>query len=150
MAEDTEDTMRKLASLCRKGTVDLSSCEIADLEAVILAQCMLEVTLPLKIVHLGANSISDEGIAALAQGIRGHPELEELYLGSNLFSSDGFTALCPVLPPSLRVLSLSGAMLNDKDMMSLCEFLLSLPLPQLSRLYLNGNSITDEGLHTLV
>jgi len=150
MDEDTEETRRRLEVLCRQGAIDLASCAIADLEAVLLAQCLLEVKVPLKFVHLGANSISDEGIMALAQGLSAHPEVEELYLGSNLFSSQGFSVLCPLLPPSLKALSLSGAMLSDPDIMHLCEFLLSLATPKLKHLYLNGNSMTDEGLQTLV
>lgn len=150
MDENTEETRVRLEALCRQGAIDLASCAIADLEAVLLAQCLLEVRGPVKFVHLGANSISDEGIMALAQGLKAHPEAEELYLGSNLFSSLGFSVLCPLLPPNLKALSLSGAMLNDQDIMLLCEFLLSQSSPQLKRLYLNGNSMSDEGLQTLV
>lgn len=134
--------------LLSTGKIDLSSSNLSDFETIILSQCLFQSPLQVKFLHLGSNSISDEGIAVLAQGIEGHGEIEELYLGGNLFGSEGFQRLCPVLPGKLRVLSLASAMLQDSDLISLCNHLLS-HSSSLTHLYLNSNSISDEGLQTL-
>jgi len=43
--------------------------------------CLSEKEPTLEIVHLGTNSLSDEGLRVIVTGLQSHVKLRELYLG---------------------------------------------------------------------
>jgi Ran GTPase-activating protein (RanGAP) involved in mRNA processing and transport len=153
--ENIEEILEKhraeIEQECSKRKIDLTATGLEDLDALTIALFLIKSDNSIESLYLGSNSISDDGMEALAKSLSKHPELRHLYLGGNLFREGGVEALSQVLPDliSLETLSLGGAHIDDTQMNNLASALLSMENTSLKHLYLNANCISDEGLLSL-
>jgi ankyrin repeat protein len=78
---------------------------------------------PLRILDLSQNSITDDGIEALASSLVGHKTLEELILNSNLIGDLGCESLIEMIQSSktLRKLELNDNTLQNDGVIRICK-----------------------------
>ena len=147
-----EARRRLIESECSNRKIDFTAAGLDDLDSLTVAICLFQKDSPIDSLYLGTNSICDEGLEAISNSLSKHPELQHLYLGNNLFRDPGFIALSNILPElkNLKTLSLGGAQLTDSACTSLATSLMAMEESALRYLFLNGNSIGDEGLLSLV
>jgi Ran GTPase-activating protein (RanGAP) involved in mRNA processing and transport len=147
-----EARRKAIESECINSKIDLTAAGLDDLDSLTVAICLYQKDSKIDSLYLGTNSISDEGLEAISNSLSKHPELRHLYLGNNLFRDVGFSALSNILPElrNLTTLSLGGAQLTDSSCTSLATSLMAMEESSLKYLFLNGNSIGDEGLLSLV
>ena len=103
----------------------------------------------LKELDLSWNSINDEGLQALAVGLRKHRALERLNISSNTFGSEGLRALAAAELTSLRSLRLSNNAINDEALGVLVEGIENFVGLETLNLSSNDNLITSSGLTVL-
>ncbi len=65
-----------------KRRLDLAWNKIDDLDAYTIGMCLSKKDSTLEIVHLGTNSLTDEGLKIILMGLQTHVKLRELYLGN--------------------------------------------------------------------
>ena len=105
-------------------------------------------------LYIDGDDNGDEGVAALADGLRRGrlPSLHVLHLDDAQIGPHGAAALAPALTeralPSLAFLSLAGNPLGDAGLAALLPALRR--LPPLKGLSLLGTNIGDEGVASLV
>jgi Ran GTPase-activating protein (RanGAP) involved in mRNA processing and transport len=137
---------------CTGTKIGLSSAGLDDLDALTVALQLFRRESALHVLDLSSNTISDEGMEAVANSLAAHPELTDLYLGDNFFSSVGLIALTRSMPDltSLDTLSLTGLNLDDDAITELASSLMAMSECHLRRLFLSQNLIADDGLLSLV
>ena len=113
-------------------------------------RCLSDViptVLNLKELVLRGNSINDEGLQALAVGLKKHPALERLNLSDNAIGSKGMRALAATKINSLRWLYLDNNAINDEALGVLVEGAedFNLEILDLAR----NNNITSSGVAVL-
>eukprot|EP00986_Skeletonema_menzelii_P004408 scaffold1484_cov153-Skeletonema_menzelii.AAC.1 len=101
----------------------------------------------LKVLCLASNGINDEGLQALAVGLRKHITIETLNLSGNAIGSAGVRALTAAEITSLRSLGLASNAINDEALKVLVEGIETLSIETLN-LSMN-NMITSSGLAVL-
>ena len=150
--EAIELRRQDLEKLCTGRKVDLNALELDDLDVLCVAITLIRRESPIESLYLGSNLIKDEGMEALCSAFAKHTELKELYIGSNNFQDPGLNHFMSVFPEltNLCVLSLGLSHLNDSSCTSLAGSMLAMSSCSLSSLFLNGNSIGDEGLLSLM
>mmetsp|Transcript_32044 Transcript_32044/g.55259 ORF Transcript_32044/g.55259 Transcript_32044/m.55259 type:complete len:326 (-) Transcript_32044:1124-2101(-) len=151
--ERSIDTRKEfIEAACDGPRVALSNAGLDDLDALTVALQLYRRENPLHILDLSGNIISDEGIEAVGNSLTIHPELTDLYLGDNYFSSTGLIALTRTLPDlvNLDTLSLTGLNLDDDSITELASALMAMTECKLRRLYLSQNMIGDDGFLSLV
>jgi len=108
----------------------------------------------LRILNLGGNQFGPVGAEALAAALRkgAMPKLEEVNVIYNPISNQGVAALAPVLRkmPALKTLDLVCCEIGDEGVASLVANLGRDDFKALTRLFLDGNEITDAGCARLV
>src|SRR5262249_46439341 len=115
---------------------------------------------PLRHLYLSANRLGDEGVRALAPGLRDNRTLLTLSLASNGIGPDGARALADALTghPNLRDLDLGyaastevlGERANDLDEAAAALAGLLLDNPALRKLDLKRAGLTDRGAAVLL
>ena len=109
---------------------------------------VIPTALNLKELHLCNNAINDEGLQALAVGLRKHPTLARLDLSMNAIGIEGLRALAVAEITSLRWLSVARNAINDEALGVLAEGIenfVSLETLNLA----NNNMITSSGMAVL-
>ena len=108
---------------------------------------VIPTVLNLRELDFRGNSINDEGLQALAEGLRKNCTLERLDLASNEIGSDeGLRALVAAELGSLRSLNLANNAINDESFEVLVEGIENFSLEKLD---LSNNMITPSGLAVL-
>lgn len=151
--ERSIDTRKDYIEAACEGTnVRLPNQGLDDLDALTLALQFYRRESALHVLDLSSNIITDEGIEAVANSLTAHPELTDLYLGDNYFSSIGLISLTRTLPDlvNLDTLSLTGLNLDDDSITELASSFMAMSECQLRRLLLSQNMIGDDGLLSLV
>ena len=109
---------------------------------------VIPTVMNLKALDLSGNAINDEGLEALAVGLKNHPTLEVLDLSSNSIGNEGLRALAGAEISSLCWLSLASNAINDEALDAFVEGIenfISLETLSLA----NNNMITSSGLAVL-
>jgi Leucine-rich repeat (LRR) protein len=163
-----------LALRCIAGNFNLQKLCLAGNQfgqngAVSIAAAILHGT-GLRTIHLTANHVGPIGMKALAVAVAKNEArilhlvsngdadgalmrpMEELHLGSTSITSDGFSAIPPLilLSVSLRALTLSDNNLDDHDALLLSQALSQNKQIPLESLYLSFNCITCLGVECLM
>ena len=113
-----------------------------------LSDYVIPTAMNLKELSLGGNAINDEGMQALAIGLRKNLTLERLYLSSNAIGSEGLRALAAAEISTLLWLQLANNAINDEALGVLVGGIgnfISLETLDLS----HNNMITSSGLDVL-
>ena len=108
----------------------------------------IPMAMNLKELDLEGNAINDDGLQALAVGLRKHSTLAKLDLSSNAIGSEGLRALAAAEITSLRWLSLANNAINDEALgvfVEGIENVVNLEALDLS----DNNMITPSGLAVL-
>ena len=137
-----------LSNIKKLETLDLSDNGSFSAIGLRCLSDVIPIFLNLKVLFLSNNAINDEGLQALAVGLRKHPTLERLSLSMNAIGSEGLRALAAAELSSLRFLYLSDNAINDEALGVLVEGFenfVSLETLDLS----NNNMITPSGLAVL-
>ena len=129
-------------------TLDLSDNGLFSAIGLRRLSDVILTALNLELLFLSNNAINDEGMQALAVGLREHPALTRLNLSINEIGIEGVRALGTAEISSLRFLYLSNNAINDEALGVLAEGIenfISLETLDLSR----NNMITSSGLAVL-
>ena len=147
-----EQRRQDLEKLCRGKKIDLNALELDDLDALCIAIALIRREDEIESIYIGSNSIKDEGMEAISSALAKHVEIKELYFASNNFQEGGMNSLVNVIPELTKLVTLSLGLSHISDTLctSLAGSLLAMSQCSLSNLYLNGNSIGDEGLLSLM
>ena len=105
---------------------------------------VIPTVLNLRELNLSGNSINDEGMQALAVGLRRLRALERLNLSYNTIGSEGLRALAAAEISPLRWLKLADNAINDEALGALVEGIEN--FSGLETLNLSRNRITSSGL----
>jgi Ran GTPase-activating protein (RanGAP) involved in mRNA processing and transport len=108
---------------------------------------VIPTALNLKELYLASSSINDEGLQALAVGLRKHPTLAKLDLECNAIGSEGLRALAAAAIGSLCWLKLARNAINDEALGVLAEGIENFRLETLD--LSNNNMITSSGAAVL-
>ena len=135
--------------------LDLSHNQFGDAGAQALFDGLGPGSLPsLRSLNISGNNIRPAGVEALVTALSSGamPKLEELYLCENVIGNQGVAALAPALKklPALKVLDLGNDGIGDEGLASLLDNLGKDDFKKLTRLYLDGNLLTDKGCATIV
>jgi Ran GTPase-activating protein (RanGAP) involved in mRNA processing and transport len=108
---------------------------------------VIPTALNLRELNLRGNSINDEGLQALAVGLRRHPAIAKLDLSFNTISGEGLRALAAAELSSLRWLNLHSNAIADEALGVLVEGIENFSLEYVNLSY--NNLITPSGLAVL-
>jgi Ran GTPase-activating protein (RanGAP) involved in mRNA processing and transport len=100
----------------------------------------------LGVLKLGDNSIGDEGVRGLAQGLKENRQLTELYLDQNYISDIGLTALAGALNNKIATLSLNRNQISGSGVIDLADGLLD--PNSLTNLSLSDNQLETKALQS--
>ncbi|XP_062372053.1 NACHT, LRR and PYD domains-containing protein 12-like [Sardina pilchardus] len=130
----------------------LNSCGLTERSCAGLASVLTKASSKLKNLDLNDNSIGDNGVQELCNGL-GNPNcaLETLSLDNCSIKEEGFRALASALrfnPSHMRDLQLSGNKAGDSGVKHLSS-LLENPNCKLEKLHLYDCSIGEEGFRAL-
>ena len=127
-------------------SLDLSNCLIGSDGAQVLGETLV-LSKVLCSLNLSRNGIGDIGAQDIANGLKGHTNLRELRLGTNFISSDGMSALIPVIRRNrLQHLHLSACKLDSGGINALVDALCG---DTLQTLNLSDSGLSDMDIKIL-
>ncbi len=124
----------------------MSHSLIGSDDAIVLGKTLVH-SKALFSLDLSGNSIGDSGIEAIAEGLKGHTNLQKLRLGTNCISADGMAALVPVIRRNhLQHLDLSGNGFGPEGVDTLVD---AMDVSTLQTLDLSHNQLGVDGVASL-
>jgi Ran GTPase-activating protein (RanGAP) involved in mRNA processing and transport len=139
-----------LALACRTSgsikRVILSHCKIKDIGVIFFSTCLKGGCITLEHLNLNKVGMTDKGIIALANAVKDHPCLSELYIDNNKIGRVGakFLGECFKQNMTIQTISMSGNSMGSRGAAALAEALRDSHI-RINHLELASNDIGPKG-----